>query len=290
WPSIERLARDTERPGAQRTASEMIAGLLRGSKHWSKDALSWMWERLLPLVDSILARLRPDSIRFWQMCLQFSFARRDPRRYLPLVRLLIYGNPFDPVSEAPFTEATKLELLRVLVGSWDWRIASAIVASKPRLLDALAHPYKQVRDAAGVLMYMLSSSEFAVTYTSVDSALRSIASCGPTGLDFSHWQGTPRTIAMIGEMNSKIAQWKAEHKPSNEGTSNYSRGCKTLLNFLLAGFGYCSKRLAIEHIPAILPLLSSLQEQHDDEDVSRLAKVILDFFSQILYTSRMSKD
>ncbi|KAI8324724.1 hypothetical protein GQ54DRAFT_45880 [Martensiomyces pterosporus] len=290
WPSIARLAQDTERAAAQRTASEMIAGLLRGSKHWSKGALERMWGLLIPLLNSLLSRLRPDSLRFWQTCLQFSFARRDPRRFLPLIRLLVYGNAFDPMAEAPFAEAAKLELLRVLVSSWDWRIASAIVASSPRLMDALAHPYKQVRDAAGVLMYMLSSSEYSVSFDCVGQAVRSLADCGPTGRDYSHWKGTPRTQAMIAAMTCKITEWKSEHKPSNEGTSNYSRGSKTLLNFLLAGFGYSSKRLAIEYIPDALPLLSSLQEQHDDEDVSRLAKVILQFFSQVLYTAHMSKD
>ncbi|KAJ2059657.1 Proteasome activator BLM10 [Coemansia sp. S146] len=289
WPAIEQLTLDIERTGAQRAASEMIAGVLRGSKYWSRESLDKMWGLLIPLLSTAFSKLRPDTLRFWQTSLRFAFARRDPRRFLPLVRLIIYGNPFDPQSEAPFTEAAKIELLLLLINSWDWRIVSAIAASKPRLLDALAHPYKQVRDAAGILMYTLYSAEYSVSYTGVELAIDDLARYGATGRDFSHWEGSQKTQMFIKEMASRVNEWKADHIPSNEGTSNYSRGSKTLLTFFLAGFSYSSKRLAIEHIPSILPMFSVLQEQSDDEEVARLAKAVMQFFSQILYTSQMSE-
>ncbi|KAJ2706444.1 Proteasome activator BLM10 [Coemansia sp. IMI 203386] len=289
WSSIEKLAMDFERIGAQRAAAEMIAGLVRGSKHWGKDALARMWELLIPLLTLVFSRLRPDTLRFWQVCLQYSIARRDPRRYLPLIELVVCTNAFDPQAEAPFAEASKLELLRVLLSCWDWRIASTIVASRPRLMDALAHPYKQVRDIAGIVMYMLFSSEYSISYQCVSTAIDDFARYGSTGRDFSHWGGTRRTQGLIRDMTANVDAWKEEHIPSNEGTSNYIRGSKTLLTFFLASFGYCSRRLAIEHIPTILPIFSVLQEQHDDEDVSRLANVIMQFFSQVLYTAEISE-
>ncbi|KAJ2721997.1 Proteasome activator BLM10 [Coemansia sp. Benny D115] len=290
WPSIKQLAEDHERLGAQRAAAEIISGVIRGSKHWSRNALARMWELLTPLLTSVFSRIRQDTLRYWQVGLQYIFARRDPRRFLPLIRLLLYTNAFDPQSEAPFAEATKLELIRLLLCCCDWRVASAVVSSKPRLLDALAHPYKQVRDAAGITMYMLSSSEFSVSYGCVKKAISDLASYGSTGRDFSHWSGTPRTQELVKEMAARVNMWRADHIPSNEGTSDYSRGSKTLLTFFVAGFGFSSRRLAIAHIPSILPLFSVLQEQHDDEDVSKLANVIMQFFSLILYTAQLSED
>ncbi|KAJ2695733.1 Proteasome activator BLM10, partial [Coemansia spiralis] len=290
WPAIERLARDNERAGAQRAAAEVIGGLLRGSKHWAQDALAAMWARLVPLLEAVFTKLTPDTLRYWQAGLHYAFARRDPRRFLPLIRLIVRGNPFNPQSEAPFGEAAKLELLRVLISAWDWRIASTIVASRPRLLDALAHPYKQVRDAAGIVMYMLSSAEFSVSYPQVDVAIDDLARYGSTGRDFMHWTGTPRTQALVREMTERVRAWKAEHVPSNEGTSNYSRGSKTLLTFFIAGFSYSGRRLSVSHIPTVLPLSSVLQEQHDDEEVARLAKTIMQLFSQVLYTEDVAQD
>ncbi|KAJ2799270.1 Proteasome activator BLM10 [Coemansia guatemalensis] len=289
WPAIEELARDHERVGAQRAVSEMIGGLLRGSKHWAQGSLDRMWELLIPLLTAVFAKLSSDTERFWQMCLQYTFARHDPRRYLPLIRLLLYTRRFDPQSEAPFAEQAKLEHVRMMVGAWDWRIASTIVASRPQLLDALAHPYKQVRDVSGVLMYMLSTAEFSVSYPEVEVAIDDLARYGPTGRDFSHWEGTQRAQSLIQEMIRKVEEWKADHVPSIEGTSNYSRGSKTLLTFFIAGYYFSSRRLAVEYVPSILPLASVLQEQHDDEELSGLAKAIMQFFSQVLYTAGMSE-
>ncbi|KAJ2768107.1 Proteasome activator BLM10, partial [Coemansia nantahalensis] len=290
WPAIERLALDNERAGAQRAAAEMVGGLLRGSKHWAQGALAAMWERLVPLLATVFSKLTLDTLRFWQGGLQYAFARRDPRRFLPLIQLIVRGNPFNPEAEAPFGEAVKLELLRGLICTWDWRIASAIVAGRPRLLDALAHPYKQVRGIAGTVMYMLSSAEFSVSYPQVDVAIDDLARYGPTGRDFMHWAGTPRTQTLVREMTERVRGWKADHVPSSEGTSNYSRGSKTLLTFYIAGFIHSGRRLAVSHIPAILPLSSVLQEQHDDEEVSALAKTITQFLAQALYTAEISQD
>ncbi|KAJ1865957.1 Proteasome activator BLM10 [Coemansia sp. RSA 989] len=289
WSAIEKLARENDRVGAQRAASEMVGGLLRGSKHWARASLDAMWERLIPLLDNVFAHVGPDTLQFWQVCLQFAFARRDPRRYLPLIRMLMYSRPFDPHAEAPFAEAVKLELLRVLLSLWDWRIASAIIDSRPRLLDALAHPYKQVRDVTGTIMYMLSSSEFCVSYANATEAIDDLARYGPLGRDFSHWAGTQRTQKLIAEMTQRVSAWEADHIPSNEGTSNYSRGSKTLLVFFYTGFRYGPRRLALEHARQILALLSELQEQHDDEEVWRVASAILQFLSQVLYTTELAE-
>ncbi|KAJ2316208.1 Proteasome activator BLM10, partial [Coemansia sp. RSA 2704] len=122
WAAIEALAHDHERVSAQRAASELVGGLLRGSKHWSQAALDAMWARLVPLLDAAFARLRPDTLVFWQSALKYAFARRDPRRFVPVLRVLLYTRAFDPQAEAPFAEAAKLELLRIALGAWDWRV------------------------------------------------------------------------------------------------------------------------------------------------------------------------
>ncbi|KAJ2908711.1 Proteasome activator BLM10, partial [Coemansia aciculifera] len=53
WPAIEKLALDNERMGAQRASSEMISGVLRGSKHWSRESLDKMWGLLIPLLSTV---------------------------------------------------------------------------------------------------------------------------------------------------------------------------------------------------------------------------------------------
>ncbi|KAJ1773190.1 Proteasome activator BLM10 [Coemansia sp. RSA 1813] len=289
WPSFERLARDFENPFSQRAAAEFIGGLLRGSKHWAKASLQKMWDKMIPLLTAVLANLRPDSIHFWQRGLHFAFARRDPRRFLPLLKLIIYGRPFDPHAETPFVEAAKLDFLRTLLATWDWRIVSTIVASKPRLFEALAHPYEQVRVSVGGAMSSLCSLEFSVTYPQVTMAVEDLARYGSTGCDYSYWEGTQRTRALIERMGSQITEWKADHVPSNEGASDFSRGSKTLLDFLLSFFVYSSRRLSIKSLSLVLPLVAGLQEWHDNEDIATMAKGLFHFYAQILCTPQLSE-
>ncbi|KAJ1907505.1 Proteasome activator BLM10 [Coemansia sp. IMI 209127] len=289
WPSFDRLARDFENPFSQRAAAEFIGGLLRGSKHWAKASLQKLWDKVIPLLTVVLANLRPDSIHFWQRGLHFALARRDPRRFLPLLKLLIYGRPFDPHAETPFVEAAKLDFLRTLLATWDWRIVSTIIASKPRLFEALAHPYEQVRVSVGGVMSTLCSLEFSVAYAQANVAIEDLARYGSTGCDYSYWEGTQRTRGLIERIGSQITEWKADHVPSNEGASEFSRGSKTLLDFLLSFFAYSSRRLAIKSLSLVLPLVASLQEWHDDEDIASTAKGLFHFYAQILCTPQLSE-
>ncbi|KAJ2549789.1 Proteasome activator BLM10, partial [Coemansia sp. RSA 1933] len=288
WAPFEALARDYESPFSQRAAAEFIGGVLRGSKHWGRASLQKMWDRVIPLLAKVLGNLRPDSIHHWQRGLHFALARRDPRRFLPLLKLLIYGRPFDPHAETPFVEAAKLEFLRTLLATWDWRIVSTIVASKPRLVEALAHPYEQVRTPVSAVLSTLCSLEYAVTYAQVETAVEDLARYGSTGCDYSQWEGTARTRALIGRMGDQITEWKAGHVPSNEGASQFSRGSKTLLDFLLSFFAFSSRRLAVESLGLVLPVVAGLQEWHDDEDIAATAKVLFHFYAQVLCTPQVS--
>ncbi|KAJ2615470.1 Proteasome activator BLM10 [Coemansia sp. RSA 1804] len=290
WAPFERLARDLENQFSQRGAAEFISGLLRGSKHWSEGSLQKMWAKVIPVLKVVLANLRPDSKHYWDRGLQYAFARRDPRRFLPLLRLIIYGRPFDPHAETPFVEAAKLDMLRTVLSTWDWRIVSAVISSKPRLFEALAHPYEQVRVTVGRMMSTLAALEFSVTYPRVDLAIEDLARYGSTGCDYSFWEGTPRTHALVARMDTQIRTWKADHVPSNEGASDFSRGSKMMLDFMMSTFIYTPRRLAVKSLSLALPLVASLQEWHDDAEIATMAKTIFQFYAQLLCTPQWSDE
>ena len=62
--AIDPLWKDADRH-KQRAAAECLLGLLRGSKHWSKDNLEKLWGWLESRLDKIFAQLKPDTITFW---------------------------------------------------------------------------------------------------------------------------------------------------------------------------------------------------------------------------------
>lgn len=63
---IEPLYSDSDR-FKQRAAAEVIAGLLRGSKHWRKPDREEVWSWFVQRVDSIFAQIKPDTLSFWEI-------------------------------------------------------------------------------------------------------------------------------------------------------------------------------------------------------------------------------
>lgn len=63
--SAEPLLFDTDRY-KQRAAAEVLAGVLRGSKHWVRPARESLWAWMMQRVDGIYAQLKPDTIGFWE--------------------------------------------------------------------------------------------------------------------------------------------------------------------------------------------------------------------------------
>jgi proteasome activator subunit 4 len=64
--TIEPLYADGDR-FKQRAAAEVIAGILRGSKHWMESdrrkAREWFEQRM----DAIFAQIKPDTLSFWEI-------------------------------------------------------------------------------------------------------------------------------------------------------------------------------------------------------------------------------
>ena len=58
----------------QRAAAECLLGLVRGSKHWSKESLASLWEWFEPRLDRIFAQLKPDTVTFWDSMFHVSYA------------------------------------------------------------------------------------------------------------------------------------------------------------------------------------------------------------------------
>ena len=57
-PHLERLIVEDGTESAQRCASELMAALVRGSKHWTFEMTEQLWAWLAPLVRKALEKVR----------------------------------------------------------------------------------------------------------------------------------------------------------------------------------------------------------------------------------------
>jgi proteasome activator subunit 4 len=49
----------------QRAAAEFLAGVIRGSKHWTVKSREKMWEIIIPLINMGIQSCTTDSARYW---------------------------------------------------------------------------------------------------------------------------------------------------------------------------------------------------------------------------------
>ena len=50
----------------QRAGAEVVAGLLRGSKHWVETERRRLWDWFITRLPAIYAQVKPDTITFWE--------------------------------------------------------------------------------------------------------------------------------------------------------------------------------------------------------------------------------
>lgn len=223
-PCIENLCASSDQKNAQRAASEILGGLVRGTKHWNPSKLARLWEWLLPLLQRAFLSITPDSLTYWESFVKFCVARRDPRRIRPLIDLLL-SSELDPTSDAAFNEARKLLLIRAMVVKLQWRGLPLVDRLLPTHLNNLQHPYKQVREVIGGNIYEFLQLEWVPGVSSVDSLLRMHAKTGD-GVGHVAAELNAEQQTRVTYIIQRLDQWFKEID-GNTASSDYAHASKT---------------------------------------------------------------
>ncbi|KZC11232.1 Proteasome activator complex subunit 4 [Dufourea novaeangliae] len=157
-PHLYNLVTDKQE-SSQRCAAEMIAGIIRGSKHWPFDMVREMWDSLLPIVRLALANITVESVIDWGVCFAKSQQRRDPNRHHWLLECLL-EEPCLAESESSFAECGRLFILQVALDEQSWRVSHLLRRLLKRTEDRLlASPFENVRDRlASVLVTVFNAN------------------------------------------------------------------------------------------------------------------------------------
>ena len=70
-----------------RCAAELVAGIVRGSKHWSHNEVQQMWAFVIPTLEAVVARVEHHTVGDFASMLRYCVYDRDPRRFYPLTDL-----------------------------------------------------------------------------------------------------------------------------------------------------------------------------------------------------------
>ncbi|CAF3971108.1 unnamed protein product [Rotaria sp. Silwood2] len=141
--------------GCHRVAAEIVAGMIRGSKHWTLEMLEKLWQKLIPFLNEVCTNLSPETLSRWGSCFKFAMEDLDPRRLhhlIEFIRTLINNQ----TTVNTFLETSRWFLILKLT-HFEWRIPAIWCAINEHAKEMLDHPYKAVREhIANVLSVSLS--------------------------------------------------------------------------------------------------------------------------------------
>ncbi|RWS28736.1 proteasome activator complex subunit-like protein [Leptotrombidium deliense] len=144
----------------QRCAAEVIAGLVRGSKHLCLSDTIEMKNFLEPLILKMLDNMTTETYRDWGTCIATSFSNRDGRKLCWFVKLLVT----DPLNSnnsnvstevtTSFLQSSRIYCLLGIIQQQSWRGLNILHNLLEYLVekDHLTHSYENVRERIGFLL------------------------------------------------------------------------------------------------------------------------------------------
>ncbi|XP_030051703.1 proteasome activator complex subunit 4 isoform X1 [Microcaecilia unicolor] len=278
-PHLERLVADSHE-STQRCVSEIIAGMIRGSKHWTYEKVEKLWQLLCPLLLTALSNITVETYNDWGTCIATSCESRDPRKLHWLFELLLES----PVTGegGSFVDACRLYVLQGGLAQQEWRAPELLHRLLKYLEPKLTQVYKNVRERIGsVLTYIFM----------IDVSLPNTA---PTK--------SPRISEFTSRMLEKLKPlMEADEEIQNHIMEENGVGeqdertqgiklLKTILKWLMASAGR-SFSTAVEEQIQLLPLLFKIAPVENDnnyDELKRDAKMCLSLMSQgLLYSQQV---
>ncbi|XP_055031264.2 proteasome activator complex subunit 4B isoform X1 [Misgurnus anguillicaudatus] len=161
-PHMEKLAGDSHE-STQRCVAEIIAGLVRGSKHWSFDKVEALWEFLIPLMRTALSNITVETYADWGTCVATACESRDPRKLHRLLEMLMEC----PLSGegGSFVDACRLYVLQGGLAQQEWRVPELLHRLLSYLEPKLTQVYKNVRERIGSVLTYIFMIDVALPYT-----------------------------------------------------------------------------------------------------------------------------
>eukprot|EP00163_Fabomonas_tropica_P029402 TRINITY_DN6279_c0_g1_i2.p1 TRINITY_DN6279_c0_g1~~TRINITY_DN6279_c0_g1_i2.p1 ORF type:complete len:1102 (+),score=274.52 TRINITY_DN6279_c0_g1_i2:489-3308(+) len=280
---LKKLCDDRMEEGAQCVASEICAGLLRGSKHWSYAELEEMWDLVLPVLDKALDATGPDSQKDWFESVNAMIYDRDRRR-MPRFIDMILSQPID-TSLASVQQVKRLARVAPVLGELSWRGQDLCAAYLDKVEENLILQFKQTRQFAAL---------GAATCVRSLHGVPSLPFRRDSAIDEQYEKGHPRLLQLFATFERKLTELAAEvtrceqenagnAEPSDTLTTarkNHQLVLELLLGCLTSCFSAVNSfRLLYPYLNPLIPHLAR-NADHSDEAVNNSVSYALACIAQ----------
>jgi len=271
-PRIEALLQARDRH-QHRAAAEMIGGLVRGSKHWPLGAQDTLQAWLLRVLPRAMLECTLDSQPAWQMCVEYMFHGRDPRRLHALLAHLweqaeavLQAQP----ARSPGQQAHAQQLLASAVHALQSKAAAwGTAALADTYVRLFAHDYQEVRKAVCEGLVELELAHARPAFRDM-AALREAASgCG------SLLASDAALEQRCAWLQTQLRTWRTCRTPSAQGTSAYDRAASTGALWVCLSLDDHRVGPMATHVLALVPDLLAAFQLRDNEELAETAHDVL---------------
>ncbi|XP_062621766.1 LOW QUALITY PROTEIN: proteasome activator complex subunit 4B-like [Saccostrea cucullata] len=272
----------------QRCGMEILAGVIRGSKHWPYEKVNALWDWVIPILRTSLDNITSETLKDWGTFFTVVSESRDPRRLYRLFEMLM-DKPIREGSSS-FEDSSRLFAVQNALVQQEWRVPELLHRLLEFLTPYLSHRYKNVRDRIGSLLSNIMLYDYSITAGSstksphrVDFVQKVIPQLEPLKdlvLSDNGNNGSSKDEENHREMSSLSEKMEVEDDEDEERKTTI-RLCKTVLKWISDGLG----RMFTSTTPELflfLPVICTLESETKDEELKTDCSMALACFSQAL--------
>ncbi|KAH7915111.1 armadillo-type protein [Hygrophoropsis aurantiaca] len=273
--TIEPLLFDSDK-FKQAAAAEMVAGLLRGSKHWDKSSRNTLWSWLTPHLDRIFAQAKPDTILYWCSVVKVVVADHDHRRHQPLVDWIL-GLQLDFQGDSAFAMTKTLNVVVELIDAMGMRFYPMSEKYLSILFNNANTSYAEIRTGIATALCMISDHQWWPSYPTTASL---ILACSEKSSPL--YRSQPSINNHVDNIIQALPKWKDERlAPPRVSQSQYDKVGMTMLLWLWVSFHGPEASLVLPHAVAFLPEMLKMSELNDNAELQKYSSAILNALSTL---------
>lgn len=266
----------------QRCALELLAGLMRGSKHWGFDKM----QELRAVVERVLrlglGGIMPETLPDWGTCMATISESRDPNKYHWFFELLLSGEAGKKGEEGSFLQASRLYVQLGGLAQQEWRVCELLDQELERLKPRLTHSYQNVRDKIGgllcnIFLYDVQLPMFEAALTLVPRRSRFMDYAMPLLAPLAEAAGSdatppePPPEASSNNHQNNVSLRDGHVTPERKEAA---RLLQTVCKWIQASVSQ-SPSAAPPEIFRVVPMLCQMQSDQTDEELQRDCAVAL---------------
>lgn len=261
----------------QRCALEILAGLMRGSKHWDFDKMQQLRAVVEPVLQLGMTAIMPETLPDWGTCMATISESRDPNKYHWFFELLL-AEPANS-EEGSFLQSSRLYVQLGGLAQQEWRVCELLEDLLERLKPRLTHSYQNVRDKIGgllcnIFLYDVQLPMFQASLTLVPRRARFmdyVMSVLEPLTDAANDEPPPCNSSTTNNHRNDVAPRDGQVTPERKAAS---RLLQTVCKWILASVSQ-SPSAAPPEIFRVVPVLCQMQSDQTDEELQKDCAVAL---------------